>query len=143
MFGFGKKKEKDGQPSQPTQSQSIHGSVSGQVGQAGRDLTQVQQDTNSLSNQDLSVAEIVDILDKLVEIVRSSELTEADKQKAVSRLHSAKAEAAEENPDKGNIAGNLRRVVESAKSVKATYDLLHPFLDPLAQWLGFNNTDFV
>ncbi|MDY6784618.1 MAG: hypothetical protein SW833_19085 [Cyanobacteriota bacterium] len=133
IFGFGNKKDKS---DEPTQSQTIRGSVSGQIGQARGNLTQAQQATQSHSVQELSEVDVVELLEQMVALMRGSSLPENEKEKATSRLNAAKAEATEANPDKANIAKNLRRVVESAKSIKEVYEMLQPLLEQLVPWLG-------
>jgi hypothetical protein len=137
MFGFGKKKT----PEQPTQSQSIsNASVSGQVAQAGRDLNQVMQSSQSQSEQQISATDAAELLGQVLSIVNNSpSLSEPDKAKAISSLEAAKVAVTEPEPDKSYISGSLQRTIDAIRSASDIYNLTKPLLDQVLLWTASLN----
>jgi hypothetical protein len=127
---FGKRKE-------PSQSVSLNNSSnSGPISLAGRDSTVISQQSPSQSQQTTSAADVGLLLGQMIDLIRASALPEQDKSKLLPRLEAAQIEAAESEPDKATIAGNLQRVTDATKSVKSLYDDLKPLVDQIIPWLS-------
>jgi hypothetical protein len=113
---FGKK-----QPEQPTQSLTMRGvTVSGgavQLGQAGRDLQQLQSG-NLETSQEITSAEVVKQLESLEAAVKTSALAQSQQEEVLNYLRSAKREAAKEGGNKELVGQNLKQVSETLKMVK-------------------------
>lgn len=129
----------------PSQSMNFSGGqISGaQIGQAGRDLTQTQQNHQGGSEKQLTSADAVKLLSQLEELLKGSALPEAQKEKAIKHLETAKEEAKEEEPDKEYAAKSLQKVAKILKGADETVNAGQglwkkavPIVTNLLPWLG-------
>lgn len=132
----------------PNQSQSISGSPISdsqvQLGQAGRGLSQVQQGNQVAdSKQAMTVAEALELLDKIEKMLKGSELPKAKKEGAIAYLSAAQKEVKQPEPDKELVAKNLKRMGDTLKTASETVDAgrsllekVQPILASLIGWLG-------
>lgn len=105
MFNFWKKQKSS---DTPLQQQTISGSNSGQVAQAGGSVTQSQNSVQSQATTGLSTTEIVELISQIVEVVKQSDLSEQDKEEVISGLKFARGRAEQESPDKNFITQTLK-----------------------------------
>jgi len=133
--------------SNPPSSQSIniHNShVSGaQIGQAERDVTQVQTDHSVAQGVANNQAEAIALLAALEAHLKQSLLPIGQRDKALSYLSAAKTEAASESPDKDfaamslkKLAGVLQDANESIETSQNIWANVKPLLEKLLPWLG-------
>lgn len=129
----------------PSQSMNISGGqFSGvQIGQAGRNLTQIQHNHQGEAEKQLTSVDVVKLLTKLEELLQQSALPEAQKQKATKHLEIAKEEAKEEEPDKEYTAKSLQKATKLLKDAGETVDAgqglwkkAKPIVTNLLPWLG-------
>lgn len=119
-------KKLQSQPSesdQPTQSQSVGGSVTGstvQMGQAGNDLQQSQIADNQSAQQGITGVEVVKLLTQLEMAVKASTLTIEQQEELLDYLRPAKREAGKDKPNKELVGQNLKRMSETMKTLKDT-----------------------
>ena len=110
----------------PSQSQSISGTqITGsqvQQAQAGQTLNQSQAGNLATSQQGLSGAEVLKLLEELEAIVKTTDLPDSTKSKSLNCLQVAKDEVEEEKANKDLIASNLKRVSETLDTVNKTTD---------------------
>lgn len=131
----------------PSQSISIgNGQISNlQIGgQAGGDLnvTQSQQIVQGEGGQEMGPAEVSSLLDQLKDILRESNLSDKDKEKAIRSVETAQDEVNSEEPDREFAAKNLQRATQVLKDVGSTveagttlWDSVQPILKGLLPWL--------
>ncbi len=121
---FWKKRPSESSDSkQPSQSQSIGGSVTGstvQMGQAGGDQQQSQTAETQSQQQGLTGAEVVALLSQLETAVTASALTTEQQAELLDYLRPAKREAGKEKPKKELVGQNLKQVSETLKTLKDT-----------------------
>lgn len=129
---------------QPSQSLNISGGQLSnvQVGQAGRDLTQTQSIRQG-AGEDLSSEEVLTLLSKLEEVLRSSGLPADQQEKAIRHLETVKEEAEAEEPDKGFALKSFQRATkvlqDATTTVEASQGLwqkIQPIAKTLAPWFG-------
>lgn len=129
----------------PSQSMNFSGGqLSGvQIGQAGRDLTQTQQNSQGEVEKQLTPDEVVDLIAQVETLFRSSDLPDEQKEKAIKHLETAKEEVKEAEPDKDFAAKNLQRATKVLKDAGETvaasqglWQKLEPIAKQLAPWLG-------
>lgn len=128
------------------QSISISGSqVSGQIGQAGRDLFQHQVKTEEM----LTSTDVVAGLAQIEELVRSSNLSDSEKNKAIRHIETAKEEAQSKEPEKNFAATSLQRATEVLKSADETvsagqglFGKVKPVIESLLPWFGVAKSFF-
>ncbi|MBE9117906.1 hypothetical protein IQ249_18575 [Lusitaniella coriacea LEGE 07157] len=133
-----------------SQSQSFTNSpISGQVGQ-GRDFTQIQSNPTAASEQQISVVEVVELLDRLKALLDESSLPAAQKETAEKYLEVVKAEANKPEPNKELAAMNLKQVTETLKNAGSAVDVgkslwqkVQPMIVPLITWLGVATNFFL
>lgn len=133
MFDFWKKKKSS---DTPLQQQTVNGSNSGQVAQAGGSVTQSQNSVQSQANTGLSASEVASLISHIVEIVQQSELSEQDKSETISYLNVARGQATKESPDKGYIAQTLKQIATTLQSTQSVYLAAVPILEKIQTWLG-------
>lgn len=132
--------------SEEKSSQSMNfsgGQLSGvQAGQAGRDLTQTQQNSQGEAEKQLTPDEVVDLIAQVETLFRSSDLPDEQKEKAIKHLETAKEEVKEAEPDKDFAAKNLQRATKVLKDAGETvaasqglWQKLEPIAKRLAPWL--------
>lgn len=132
----------------PSQSFSISGGQLSNVqigGQAGGDLTANQNQTISQggAEKQLTQADVVELLVQLESLFRNSGLPDADKDKAVKHLESAKEEVQAEEPDKDFAVKNFQRATKVLKEAGETvsagaslWDKVKPIAEAVAPWFG-------
>ncbi|MGP1384338.1 MAG: hypothetical protein ACTS2F_12315 [Thainema sp.] len=120
---FGKQPPEPSKSGKPDQSQSISGtSITGgmvQMGQAGRDLQQ-NQSGDLQTQQSITGAEVVSLLDKLEAEIKGAAIDGAVRDELLDYLRPAKREAAKENPQKELVGQNLKQVSETIKTLQET-----------------------
>jgi hypothetical protein len=134
--------EKQCQP----QSISISGSqVSGQIGTGGRDVIQYQ-----MSAQEMSASvDVVAGLAQIEELIRSSDLSETQKNKVIRHIETAKEETQSREPQKDFAATSLKKATEVLKDADATvsagqnlFSKVKPILETLLPWFGVAKSFF-
>jgi len=126
------------------QSMTIQGStVYGQVGQAGGDLTQTQYQGQADETKPLGPDDVIRILAQIEDLIRCSDLSAGQKEKAVACVEMAKDEASSEEPDKDFAAKSLQKVIKMLKETNEAADVgqsllekVVPLLKKLPSWLG-------
>ena len=132
------------------QSQSITGSsISGsQIAMAqaqGGKVQQVQQGNQSTdsSEKQLTVEEVITLLSKIEELLKESDLSAEQIEKAKKYLDIVKDEVQEKELDKNHTAKNLKKVAdvlkstnEAAESGKGLWEKAVPILGQLAGWFN-------
>ncbi len=129
-----------------SQSISISGSqVSGQIGQAGRDLTQNQIKTEGI----LTPTDVVAGLAQIEELIWSSNLSDSEKSKAIRHIETAKEEAESKEPQKNFAATSLQRATEVLKNADETvsagqglFGKVKPIIEGLLPWFGVAKSFF-
>lgn len=136
---------------QAPQSQSISGTqISGsqiQIGQSQYgDVVQTQGDNRSgveSTGKQLTVAEVLTLLDRLREQLQASNISPAQKEKAQKYLEVVKEEVQEKEPDKEQAAKNLKKVTDVLKAANETttegkklWETVRPALGQLVLWFG-------
>lgn len=133
-----------------SQSLSIGGSSqqSGNVqlgaAQAGRDSVQTQTQQNDQSQAPaLTPDDVVALIGQIEALFRQSALPEAQKNKAIQHLDTAKEEVQAEEPDKDFAAKNLQRATkilkeagEAAEAGRGLLQTVSPLVAKLGPWLG-------
>lgn len=127
-----------------SQNVNISGSkISGQLGVAGRDLSQTQQPIDNSAAKNLSQEEAIALLVKIESLIKEAGLPQAKQEQALRYLGSAQMEAKEENPDKeftGTIlkkfAGVLQETNETIEVSQSIWQKVRPILQQLLPWLG-------
>jgi cell division protein FtsL len=133
-----------------SQSFSISGgTVSGQVAQAGGNVTQTQQINQGNAEKQLSVSEVVGLLIQIETILKSSPLPDTQKNKAITHLEAAKEATQEEESDKDYAAKSLQKATRILKNASETADAgqqlwqrVEPILSQLLTWLGVTSHFF-
>ena len=132
----------------PSQNFSISGGQLSNVqfgGQAGRDLVinQSQQNLEETTDQSLSPTEVIALLNQLREVLQSSNLAPAQKDKAIRNIEIANDEITAEEPDKEFVIKNLQRTTkvfkEAGEAVEAgtsLWERVTPILEKISPWLG-------
>jgi len=133
----------------PSQSISISGSqVSGQFGQAGRDLNQTQPLRQDVAEKQLTPPEVAKLIAQMEILFRNSDLSEEQKEKALKHLETAKEEIQETEPDKNFAAKSLRRAIKALKEADEIeagqgWQKLELITSKLAPWFGVAADFFV
>lgn len=138
-------KNTDDSSSQPmsaqpkSQSMTISGHIQrSQVGQAGRDLTQSQNFNSEHPEKQLTVTEVITLIQKIKTIFRNSDLPEKQQEKALNYLESAQDEVEEDQPDKTYAAKSLQKANKVLKDGNFWTQLqpqLEPIFTQLEPWL--------
>ncbi|MDJ0635948.1 MAG: hypothetical protein QNJ34_22370 [Xenococcaceae cyanobacterium MO_188.B29] len=126
-----------------SQSLVVSGSNSGQIGQAGGDLNQSQYNTQGGLDRQLSIAEVVELIEKIELLFSSSDLADKQKKQALKHIDYAKDAVQEEEPDKKTAAISLQKATKVLKEAnetlgagKSLWQKLESIVKPLAIWLG-------
>ena len=132
--------------SQNNSRQSLNisgGTISGQVGLAGGDLTQTQYQNQGEAAKPLSPAEVVQLITQIESLLGRSGLPEAQQSKVVTYLEAAKEEATSKEPDKDFAAKSLQKATQVLKDTNEVVDAgqslwgkVAPLLKQLLPWLG-------
>ena len=129
----------------PSQSFTISGSqFSGtQIGQAGGDITQTQQNTQSTVEKQLTPTEVVELIAQIESLFLNSNLSDIFKKQALKHLDYAKDAVQEQEPDKNTVATSLQKATKVLKEANETlgvdqrlWQKLQPIAKQLAPWLG-------
>lgn len=133
-------------------SQSISisgGTVSGQVAQAGRDITQNQQINQESGEKPLSPTEVVELIGQLETLFKCSDLSENQKNKAITHLEAAKEATKEREPDKDYAAKSLQKATKVLKDTneiieagQGLWKKIEPILKQILPWLGVTSQFF-
>ena len=126
------------------QSITIGGSnISGHVGQAGENLTQIQYQNQGESTKQLTPAEVVQLITQVETLLRGSALPNDQKDKAMTHLESVRDEVDSEEPDKQFAAKSLQKVTKLLKETNETvgagqelWNKVAPILKQISPWLG-------
>jgi hypothetical protein len=127
-------------------SQSVSGSsgVTQQAAKGNRNQqTSETQLSDAKSDSVLTTPEVVELLNKIAELLSVSTLPDATKEDAMTYLNAAKKATGGEEPKKETAAINLKEMAETlanaAKTVEASkglWDKVQPMLTEVARWLG-------
>jgi hypothetical protein len=138
--------------SSPSSSQSLiisGATISGQVGQAGGDLTQTQYQYQGEEAKPLTPQTVVQLIAEIEALLRASALPEGQKDKVLNQLKAAKEEVCDEEPDKPYVARKLRKVTtilqETDAAVgagKSLWEKVAPIINQLLPWLGVTSHFF-
>ena len=128
----------------PSQHINISGSdVSGEIGQAGRDLSQTQQTAHNLTAKNLSQKEAIALLVKIENLIKEASLPQAKREEALQYLGSAQMAAKAKNPNKQftamslkQFAGVLKEANETIEVSQSIWQKVYPILKQLLPWLG-------
>jgi hypothetical protein len=129
----------------PFQSFTISDSqLSGvQIGQASENLTQVQQNTQTTAEKQLTPTQVVELIAQIEFLFLNSHLSDVSKKQALKHLDYAKDAVQEEQPDKIIAAKSLQKAVQVLKQANETLDVdqgvwqkLDPIVKQLTPWLG-------
>jgi hypothetical protein len=133
-------------------SQSIAisgGTISGQVAQAGRDITQSQQINQGSNEKPLSPTDVVELIGQLETLFKGSELSENQKNRAITHLEAAKEATKEKEPDKDYAAKSLQKATKILKETNETIEAgqglwkkIEPILKQILPWLGITSQFF-
>lgn len=128
-----------------SQSQSVsisNSQVSGQIGMARQNLSQTQVN-QMIASEALTSEDAIRLMVQIEEIVQVSSLPEAQKQKAMHYLGSAKEEAQQPEPDKDFAAKSLKRATEVIKNAnealsagQGVFEKVKPVVEKLLPWFG-------
>jgi hypothetical protein len=137
-------------PERPSQVLSITGgTISGQVAQAGGNVTQTQSIGPGRIESQLTSSEIAEIMTAIATLLQDSTLSDPQKQQASTHLAAAKAATQETEPDKDYAAKSLQKVLNLLKntneSIEVSQGLLTkivPIVKQLLPWLGVTSHFF-
>jgi hypothetical protein len=129
---------------QRSQSLSISGgTVSGQVAQAGGNVTQTQHINQGSLEKQLTVTEVVDLITQIETYLNGTALPDDLKNKAMTHLEAAKVSAQEKEPDKDYTAKSLQKATTIMKQTSETiavgqtlWSRVQPLVQQLLPWLG-------
>jgi hypothetical protein len=95
------------------QSMNVSGStISGQIGQAGGDLTQTQYQSSGGAEKQLTTAEVIQLIGQIEGLLKSSALPDEQKNKVILHLETVKEEAEAKEPDKQYAAKSLQKATK-------------------------------
>jgi hypothetical protein len=132
-------------PKEPSQSISISNSTvkESQLGQAGRNLNQTQTVQHDVSEKEIKLEDVLNLLTQMQTLLKASTLPETDKTKAINYVEAAKTAVNEKEPDKIYSADSLKRVTTILKEANSTMDVgqglwekSKNILTSLLPWLG-------
>jgi hypothetical protein len=109
-----------------------------QLGQPGRDLTQTQKFNSDNPEKQLTVTEVVTLIQKIEAIFRNSDLPEKQQEKALNYLENAQEAVQEDEPDKSYAAKSLQKankVLKDANLWLKFQPQLEPLFTQLEPWL--------
>jgi hypothetical protein len=127
-----------------SQSLSISGgTVSGQVAQAGGNVTQTQHINQGSLEKQLTVTEVIDLITQIETFLNDTALPDDLKTKAMTHLEAAKVSAQEKEPDKDYTAKSLQKATTIMKQTSETiavgqtlWSRVQPLVQQLLPWLG-------
>lgn len=114
-----------------------------QIGQAIENLTQVQQNSQSTTEKQLTPTQVVELITQIESLFLNSNLSDVSKKQALKHLDYAKDAVQEEQPDKIIAAKSLQKAVQLLKEANEILGLgqglwqnLEPIAKQLTPWLG-------
>jgi uncharacterized protein YjbI with pentapeptide repeats len=110
----------------------------------GQNIRATQKNqTNKNNEEELTPAQVVELLAELEEKIQQSTLPENVKDKTLKSLGASSVEAQEQEPDKQLFAGNLKRATENLSQArqateegKKLWDEVFPILKTVGKWGG-------
>lgn len=140
--------------SKASQSFSINGGQFSNFqfgGQAGRDLNAIQsQQTSKGTVAQLTPAEIAALLDQLMTLLQTFDLSANGKATVVRSIEMAKEEVQADKPDKDFAAKSLQRATavlkdagETVEAGSSLWQKVKPILEIVGPWLGVAVSFFV
>lgn len=130
------------------QSQSIsinNSQVPGRIDQVGQDLIE----NHATAKELLTAVDVVTRLTQIEELIKSSSLSDIQKNAAIRYIETAKEEAQRKEPEKNFAATNLKRATEVLKSAGETvsaghglFDKVKPIIENLLPWFGLAKSFF-
>lgn len=119
------------------------GNNSGQIGQADGNLNQNQYNNPGGLEQQLSLIEVVELIEKIEFLFGDSDLPEKQKKQALKHIDYAKEVVQEEEPDKNTASKSLQKATKVLKEAnenfgagKGIWQKLEPIGNKLTPWLG-------
>ncbi|EAW34122.1 CHAT domain-containing protein [Lyngbya sp. PCC 8106] len=109
-----------------------------QLGQAGRDLTQSQNFNSDNPEKQLTITEVIALIQKIETIFRNSGLPEKQQEKALNYLENAQEAVREDEPDKSYAAKSLQKANKVLKDANLWLEFksqLEPLFTQLELWL--------
>ncbi|MBD2232318.1 hypothetical protein [Phormidium tenue] len=131
MFDFFKTGKKRQPGNSISQSQTVNGQISGLLGQSGRDLKQSNNLSESQVKQEFLPLEIIPLIEEVICITKSSNLSEQDLERITRLLESTKSEAKASNPNKEEMAKNLKEVTELTRLSFELFGSVRPLLEKI------------
>jgi len=126
----------------PSQSIVLNGNNSGQIGQAVGDLNQNQYNAQGGVEKQLSITEVIALIEKLESLFSYSDLPDKQKKQVLKHIDYAKDAVKEEQPDKNIAAKSLQKATKVLKEANETlnagqglWQKLEPIAKQLAPWL--------
>lgn len=114
-----------------------------QIGQAGGDITQNQQNTQGRAEKQLTLTEVVELIQQIESLFRNSDLPNDLKKQALKHLDYANDAVQEKEPDKNTAAISLQKATKVLKEANETFNAgqglwqkLETIIKQLAPWLG-------
>ena len=132
-------------PSQRNNEVNISGSSVSklQIAQGDGNFQQSQSIGTGAPAEELEPAQVIALLEKLTELLESSDIPDEQKKSAIRNIEAAKDVAHEEEPDKSFGASALQRLMKLVKSAEETLDAgtsfaskAKPILVQLLPWFG-------
>jgi hypothetical protein len=109
----------------------------------GGNVEQSLSNTHGEAEKQLTPAEVVELIAQIETLFRNSDLPEAQKEKALKYLDSAKEEVQETEPEKDIAVKSLQRAAKVLKDTneavgagQGLWEKLEKIVIPLAPWLG-------
>lgn len=138
-------------PEKPSQSIVFNGgSYSGQIGQAGGNLKQNQYNNQKSVEKQLSIAEVIELIEKIESLFSHSDLPDDQKKQALKHIDYAKDAVQEKEPDKNIAAKSLQKATQVLKEANETlgvgqglWQKLEPIAKQLVPWLGIAAKSFI
>ena len=126
------------------------GTISGQLGQSGRDLNQNQYNYQGTVEEQLSLREVLELIEKIQSLFSYSDLPDKQKKLVLKHIDYAKDAVQEEQPDKNTAAKSLQKATQALKEANETlgagqglWQKLEPIAKQLAPWLGITAKSLV
>ncbi|RUR86829.1 hypothetical protein ACF3DV_13465 [Chlorogloeopsis fritschii PCC 9212] len=114
-----------------------------QFGQAGRDLAQIQHNSQDDAEKQLTPDDVVELIGQIETLFWNSGLPGTQKEKAIKHLETAKEEVKAIEPDKDFAVKSLERATKVLKDAGDTvvasqglWQKLEPIAKQLAPWFG-------
>jgi len=106
--------------------------------------------TDSGTDQELTTAEVIVLLNKIQDLLNTANLPDTIKEDAATYLNAAKKATDKEEPKKETAAINLKEMAETLKDATETieasnslWEKVQPILVQIANWLGVAATSLL